>query len=357
VCARRGGCRPLQPTRPTPRRHRRQAIAPAGFGLLPVRSPLLRESSLFLGVLRCFSSPGALFGIAPKVPGRAPGGLPHSDIPGSLAASASPGHFAAWPRPSSAANAKASTMRPSCGFPDPLPRRDPSWPRQQTGTRQRDGPVRPPPRCPACAVPRWVRCGSRVCLCVSCVCCSSVRAGERTRAPPPHRSRCDVRLGSRHAPSRADIVPRPQNPTGSAWRLVKVPTTRRPSWRRRSRRREVVKPRPKPSPDLGRDLPTGRRSSDHPAGAQTRAAGMLADRRVAQTAGRRPPRWSRGDSNPGPPPCKGGALPAKLRPQLSYGPRAALPRSPPSDTAWPPAGTGGRAWTRTRDLGLIRAAL
>jgi hypothetical protein len=24
--------------------------------------------------------------------------------------------------------------------------------------------------------------------------------------------------------------------------------------------------------------------------------------------------WSRGDSNPGPPPCKGGALPAKLRP-------------------------------------------
>ncbi len=26
------------------------------------------------------------------------------------------------------------------------------------------------------------------------------------------------------------------------------------------------------------------------------------------------PPWSRGDSNPGPPPCKGGALPAKLRP-------------------------------------------
>jgi hypothetical protein len=28
------------------------------FGLLPLRSPLLRESSLLLGVLRCFSSPG-----------------------------------------------------------------------------------------------------------------------------------------------------------------------------------------------------------------------------------------------------------------------------------------------------------
>lgn len=29
------------------------------------------------------------------------------------------------------------------------------------------------------------------------------------------------------------------------------------------------------------------------------------------------PRWSRGDSNPGPPPCKGGALPTKLRPLLA----------------------------------------
>src|SRR5215210_7524188 len=56
----RGGCRPLQPTRPTPHGHRRQAVPPVRFGLLPVRSPLLRESSLLLGVLRCFSSPGAL---------------------------------------------------------------------------------------------------------------------------------------------------------------------------------------------------------------------------------------------------------------------------------------------------------
>ncbi len=30
------------------------------FGLLPFRSPLLRECSLFLWVLRCFSSPGSL---------------------------------------------------------------------------------------------------------------------------------------------------------------------------------------------------------------------------------------------------------------------------------------------------------
>jgi hypothetical protein len=39
------------------------------------------------------------------VTGRAPVRLPHSDISGSPAASASPEHFAAWPRPSSAATA------------------------------------------------------------------------------------------------------------------------------------------------------------------------------------------------------------------------------------------------------------
>ena len=55
----RRDCRPLRRARPTPTRQRRQPVAPRGFGLLPVRSPLLRESSLFLGVLRCFSSPGA----------------------------------------------------------------------------------------------------------------------------------------------------------------------------------------------------------------------------------------------------------------------------------------------------------
>ena len=48
--------------------------------------------------------------------------------------------------------------------------------------------------------------------------------------------------------------------------------------------------------------------------------------------------WSRGDSNPRHPPCKGGALPAELRPHLL-------------------AGSGGRWWTRTTDLGLIRTAL
>ncbi len=60
-------------TRPTPERHRRRALPPPGFGLPPVRSPLLGGSSLFLGVLRCFSSPGALRFITGALPSRRAG--------------------------------------------------------------------------------------------------------------------------------------------------------------------------------------------------------------------------------------------------------------------------------------------
>jgi hypothetical protein len=355
----RGGCRPLQPTRPTPRRHRRQAMPPAGFGLLPVRSPLLRESSLFLGVLRCFSSPGALFGIAPQVPGRAPGGLPHSDIPGSQAASASPGHFAAWPRPSSAANAKASTMRPSCGDPHPAPvhrarrcsahraeparaSRDVAAPLTRTWLRtvaRHNARSRPDParrllsaRCagdpsPLARPPRFrvARCCR---LAASCrglyVCVIYVQCARATRPEPAFTALGVALTPGRARPSWALLAPTAAEPVG--FRVAPCqgtgagflpPVTGLP-------RLEVVRPRAKPSPDLARTLPT----SPIPAG--TPPGDCLPHSR-----------WSRGDSNPGPPPCKGGALPAKLRPPA------------PRDAArW-----GGRAWTRTRDLGLIRAAL
>ena len=97
-------CRQLQENRSTPPTQRQQALPHGWFGLLPVRSPLLGESSLFLGVLRCFSSPGAL-PVSQQDDWIPPAGLPHSDTPGFLAASASPGCFAAWPRPSSAFSA------------------------------------------------------------------------------------------------------------------------------------------------------------------------------------------------------------------------------------------------------------
>ena len=56
------------------------------FGLFPVRSPLLGELFLFLGVLRCFSSPGSLdpayvFSRSYSEMNRS--GLPHSEIRGS----------------------------------------------------------------------------------------------------------------------------------------------------------------------------------------------------------------------------------------------------------------------------------
>ena len=49
------------------------------FGLFPVRSPLLRECSLFLRVLRCFSSPGSLhlaYGFSQGCHGFAMAGFP-----------------------------------------------------------------------------------------------------------------------------------------------------------------------------------------------------------------------------------------------------------------------------------------
>ena len=55
---------PLLSNPATPDWQRHQALTPVRFGLFPFRSPLLRESQCcfpFLGVLRCFNSPGSLY--------------------------------------------------------------------------------------------------------------------------------------------------------------------------------------------------------------------------------------------------------------------------------------------------------
>ena len=89
----------LPPDGPTtPRLQRLRPITQPRFGLLRFRSPLLTECSLFLEVLRCFSSLGVLaavyvFNRASQ--GITPGGFPHSDISGSTLARNSPKHFAA----------------------------------------------------------------------------------------------------------------------------------------------------------------------------------------------------------------------------------------------------------------------
>ena len=64
------------------------------FGLLRFRSPLLAESSLFLGLLRCFSSPGSLrFRDDPVSPGP---GFPIRTSPVGAPAHGSPGLFAVY---------------------------------------------------------------------------------------------------------------------------------------------------------------------------------------------------------------------------------------------------------------------
>src|SRR5215210_5863118 len=217
----RGGCRPLQPTRPTPVWHRRQAIPPDGFGLLPVRSPLLRESSLFLGVLRCFSSPGTLSGLRHECPAVRRAGCPIRTSPDR--------RLPAPPRgisPRGRVLPRTPTPRhPPCAHHADILHSFPSGMRRDYDRRPaRASGMVPPGRTARRAA--TTPAGSSVVLVCVCVCCVygafAVRAGEQTRAPAPHRSRCDVRLGSRPALSRADLVPRPQNPTGSAWRIVKV---------------------------------------------------------------------------------------------------------------------------------------
>ena len=69
----------------------------------------------FLRLLRCFSSPAYL--LPPYVfrwgyPRITTGGFPHSEIPGSKTVQRLPGAYRSRPRPSSAPDAKASTVCP-----------------------------------------------------------------------------------------------------------------------------------------------------------------------------------------------------------------------------------------------------
>ena len=68
---------------------------------------------LFLWVLRCFTSPRSLllpYVFRQRYLDFTPGGFPHSDIPGSQVGCHLPGAFRRLQRPSSALDAKASTM-------------------------------------------------------------------------------------------------------------------------------------------------------------------------------------------------------------------------------------------------------
>ena len=92
------GCHALRPDFPVGSASLAFLTLPGG--LLPFRSPLLRESRLisFPGLLRWFTSPSVApppYFIRVRGAGIAPGGLPHSDIRGSRDMCSSPRLFAA----------------------------------------------------------------------------------------------------------------------------------------------------------------------------------------------------------------------------------------------------------------------
>ena len=131
---------------------------------------------------------------------------------------------------------------------DVVPIQHLSWPRQQTGTRPRDDPPgtaarrRPAtpldrPRCcpPTAGVPGGSGRGEgknrgRCLLFLRLsVAFNAVRAGDPPRARSPHRSGCGEEFKARDVRAGLACLPRPQNPTGSAWRVVKVREREEPS--------------------------------------------------------------------------------------------------------------------------------
>ena len=88
------------------------ALTRRWFGLIPVRSPLLRDCFLFLGVHEMVQFPR--FPPSKRSATAEAVGLPHSEIVGSTPARGSPTLIAALPRPSSARSAEASPMCSLC---------------------------------------------------------------------------------------------------------------------------------------------------------------------------------------------------------------------------------------------------
>ena len=148
--AQRASCERLPLDRSTPDRQRSHARYADPVWALP-RSLAATEGILsFPRGTEMFQFPR--FPPPKGYPAITPGGLPHSEISGSPAASASPEHFVAWPRPSSASSAKASTVCPSFRSHLRSPRcSPPSSPRSPPGHRAEPGQGLPSPGRGACS--------------------------------------------------------------------------------------------------------------------------------------------------------------------------------------------------------------
>ena len=113
----RGVSSPLRQNPTTPRRQRLQAWHRRGLGcsLFAHRYWGNRFCFLFLGVLRCFSSPrwpGQGYVFTLPCMSITPCRLPHSEIPGSKPVWRLPEAYRSLPRLSSPSDAKASTVCP-----------------------------------------------------------------------------------------------------------------------------------------------------------------------------------------------------------------------------------------------------
>jgi hypothetical protein len=99
------------------------ALTRPGFGLFPVRSPLLRESRLIstprgTKMFQFPRFPSRAYGFSTRCEGMTPRTLPHSGIPGSTPADGSPRLFAAF----HALLRLVTPRHPPCAFPRSAPR-------------------------------------------------------------------------------------------------------------------------------------------------------------------------------------------------------------------------------------------
>ncbi len=317
----RRDCRPLHASRTTPRWHRRQAVPPPRFGLLPVRSPLLRESSLLLGVLRCFSSPGALQ------------------------------HCCWW----------LAVRQPGCPIRISPAHRLPAPPRS-ISPRGRVLLRLPPPRHPPCAHTRQSPSTAPGLISPHIRRELGQRAPVKTRIPSshnthdslPHKVRRGPDSSGRSRYSRLSIYTR---------RNCMTKTTLLPTVRADTRAGTLVSrcsPAVKPVASRTHSSSFSRRERKNRG---VSAAAVPIRDYEAHCQGTELASKACGPCGSGCSPTGGAAgirTPDLRRARaalsrLSYGP-AFSPRSPlpPTDTR---PHEGGRAWTRTRDLGLIRAAL
>jgi hypothetical protein len=155
------------------------------------------------------------------------------------------------------------------------------------------------------------------------------------RCPPRHsgvvpglpRVGCPIRKPLDH--------PVPARPQSLSWRGHVLPRQQAPrhppcAHRRGSRPRTAPRSPPGPAPVPGRAGGTAAAASLSPTHHAPAARPGRPEAARAGASSSLPPapdpgtdsccdQWSRGESNPGPPPCKGGALPAKLRPPTAPG--------------------------------------